>query len=558
MATWGPLALVGGDELNPGNEPQDEVLVRAAGVGPAFVLATAAGRQHPEAAVANAVRWFAGLGLRIEELPATRRSDAKDGANVARAREGRFFYLVGGDPGLVPKVLAGTPLWEAIVGAWVGGAALAGSSAGAMALGEWTLVRERMPGDDRRRYLPALGLVPGVAVLPHFETFGHRWVDSAERAAPRSDVVLLGIDERTAALHHDGAWRAFGDGGVTVIAGGERRRFASGETIDGLPTPDPEGSPGSNAGDVPDPSREHGDVVDRVWNFSPGPGALPLPVLEHVRDELLEYPGAGASILEISHRSPAFERVIEEAEANLRDLLGIPSTHRVAVPAGRGVAPVLDGADEPAAAGRPATSLTGSWAKKAARGGDAPRRRANGVGRRRDRYTSVPEPVARRLADGLDYLHVTSNETIQGVQCPHELDPRTAPPLVVRHVERLPVAADRRRALRPALRRRPEERSGRRASRSSCSARTCWRRRPRACPTMLDYARTSENSSLYNTPPVFAIYVLMLVTRWLRDEIGGLTAMAERNAREGHAAVRRDRRLGGFYRGHARRTAARG
>jgi phosphoserine aminotransferase len=67
-------------------------------------------------------------------------------------------------------------------------------------------------------------------------------------------------------------------------------------------------------------------VADRVWNFSPGPGALPLPVLELVRDELLEYPGAGASILEISHRSPAFERVIEEAEANL---LGIPSTYRV-------------------------------------------------------------------------------------------------------------------------------------------------------------------------------------------------------------------------------------
>jgi cyanophycinase len=246
--TWGPLALVGGDELNPGNEPQDEVLVRAAEDGPAFVLATAAGRQRPEAAVANAVRWFAGLGLRVEELPATRRSDAKDRANVARAGEGRFFYLVGGDPGLVPKVLAGTPLWDAIVEAWAGGAALAGSSAGAMALGEWTLVRERMPGDDRRRYLPGLGLVPGMAVLPHFETFGHRWVDGAEGAAPRNDVVLLGIDERTAALHHEGGWRAFGDGGVTVIAGGERRRFASGEAIDGLPTPDPERAPGSNAG----------------------------------------------------------------------------------------------------------------------------------------------------------------------------------------------------------------------------------------------------------------------------------------------------------------------
>jgi cyanophycinase len=239
MSTPGPLALVGGDELNPGNEPQDEVLVRAAGDGPAFVLATAAGRQRPEVAVANAVRWFEGLGLAVQELPATRRSDAKASANVARAREGRFFYLVGGDPGLVPKTLAGTPLWGAIVEAWRSGAALAGSSAGAMALGDWTLVRERMPGDDRRRYLPALGLVPGVAVLPHFETFGHRWVQSAERAAPRSDVILLGVGERTAALHVEGAWRALGDGDVTVIAGGQRRRFASGEPLEGVPAPNP-------------------------------------------------------------------------------------------------------------------------------------------------------------------------------------------------------------------------------------------------------------------------------------------------------------------------------
>jgi cyanophycinase len=235
----GPLALVGGDELKPGNEPQDRVLAEAAGEGPAYVLATAAGRQRPEVAVANAIRWFADLGLRVRELPATRRSDATAAVNVERAREGRLFYLVGGDPGLVPKVLAGTPLWGAIVRAWIDGAALAGSSAGAMAFGGWTLVRERMPGDDRRRYLPALGLVPAIAVLPHFGTFGHRWVTSALEAAPGDGVVLLGVDERTAAIHHDGVWRVLGDGGVTVIANGGRRTFASGELIGGLPAPDP-------------------------------------------------------------------------------------------------------------------------------------------------------------------------------------------------------------------------------------------------------------------------------------------------------------------------------
>jgi cyanophycinase len=235
--TPGPLALVGGDELKPGNEPQDRVLAEAAGDGPAYVLATAATRHRPDVAVANARRWFAGLGLEVEELQATRRSHVAAADNVERARAGRLFYLVGGDPGVVPSLLSGSPLWLAVVEAWRGGAALAGSSAGAMALGEWTLVRGRLPGDDRRRYAPALGLVPGVAVLPHFDTFGHRWVASALAAAPRDHVVLLGPDERTAALWREGTWTALGDGGVTVISGGERRVFAAGSSLAGLPAP---------------------------------------------------------------------------------------------------------------------------------------------------------------------------------------------------------------------------------------------------------------------------------------------------------------------------------
>jgi cyanophycinase len=235
--TAGPLALVGGDELKPGNEPQDRVLVEAAGGGPAYVLATAAARQRPDLAIENARRWFGALGLDVEELPATRRSHVSSAELAARASGARFFYLVGGDPGIVPRLLAGSPLWRAIVGAWRAGAALAGSSAGAMAFGQWTLVRERMPGDDRRRYAPALGLLPGVAVLPHYDTFGLRWVESALAAAPRNDVVLVGPDERTAAVWRDGQWTALGEGGVTVVRREERVTFAPGSTIDGLPQP---------------------------------------------------------------------------------------------------------------------------------------------------------------------------------------------------------------------------------------------------------------------------------------------------------------------------------
>jgi cyanophycinase len=228
---------VGGDELHPGNEQQDEILVRAAGGGPAYVLATAAGRRRPDLAVRHAQAWFSRLGLDVEELPAIGRRDVASGANAERARGGRFFYLVGGDPGRVPSTLAGTPVWEAVVAAWRAGAVVAGSSAGAMALGEWTLIRARRPGDTDRRYAPGLGLVPAVAVIPHFDTFGRAWVPAARAAAPREDVVLVAIDERSAAVWQEGVWRAFGPGGVTVIAGGGERRGEAGQVLDGIPQP---------------------------------------------------------------------------------------------------------------------------------------------------------------------------------------------------------------------------------------------------------------------------------------------------------------------------------
>lgn len=233
----GPLALVGGDELNPGNEPQDRVLAAAAGDGPAFVLATAAAKRRPDLAVENARRWFAPLGVDVDELPVLTRRQANDASIASDAAGGRFFYLVGGDPGHTAQVLVGSRVWDAIVAAWRDGAALGGSSAGAMALGEWTLIRGRFPGDDRRAYRPALSVVPGVAVLPHFETFGHRWLPSALAEAPSPDVVLLGLDERTAVVWREGAWTAMGPGSVTVVRGDDRRSVAGGEVVQGLPAP---------------------------------------------------------------------------------------------------------------------------------------------------------------------------------------------------------------------------------------------------------------------------------------------------------------------------------
>jgi cyanophycinase len=232
----GLLVLNGGDEFKRGNELQDGELVAHAGVGPAYVVPTAAARQGPDQAVANARRWFGNVGLEVKELPILKRADARSADVLAMAVEAGLFYLVGGDPGLVASILRGSDAWTAIVRAWSGGAALAGSSAGAMALCEATLVRHTYPGHRRRRPVPALGLVPRTAVLPHYDTFGQRWIESAREAAP--ELILLGLDERTAAVW-DGDWRALGSGAVTVIVDGEPHRFESGSRIEGLPDPAP-------------------------------------------------------------------------------------------------------------------------------------------------------------------------------------------------------------------------------------------------------------------------------------------------------------------------------
>lgn len=211
------------------------MLASAARRGPAYVVPTAAARQGPAQSVAHASRWFAQFGLSLEELPVLKRTDANAKDLAAAARAGGLFYLVGGDPGLVVQVLQGTRVWRAMFEAWLEGASLAGSSAGAMALCSHTLVRASWPNRFDRRPLHALGVVPGVAVAPHFDTFGHRWVDSAKRELP--DVTLLGIDERSAAVWIDGEWRAAGPGAVTVISGPETRRFTSRMKITGLATP---------------------------------------------------------------------------------------------------------------------------------------------------------------------------------------------------------------------------------------------------------------------------------------------------------------------------------
>jgi cyanophycinase len=232
----GILGLIGGDEFHPGNEPQDEILAAAARDGAtAFVVATAAARSRPEMAVRQAQGWFRRFGVDLAELPVYTKTQARNQSLADAAAKATFFYIGGGDPGLVASLLRDSPVGRAIVTAWRSGAVLAGSSAGAMALCAHSLVRQSFPGHTERRSVPGLAVVPDAALLPHHDTFGSQWFTSARAALP--EAVLIGVDERTCALWRSGTWQCLGAGGVTVYAPGiESVRYATG-VIAGIPQP---------------------------------------------------------------------------------------------------------------------------------------------------------------------------------------------------------------------------------------------------------------------------------------------------------------------------------
>ncbi len=223
-AMSGAIALVGGDEFRPGCEGMDRAVLEASGVASPslLVLPTAAARENPALAASNGVRHFAALGADAGSLMVTERAHANDAGLLAPLESADVVYLTGGNPAHLLAVLSGSLLLERLLEANGRGAVLAGSSAGAMVLGEWMRFR------GWRR---ALGVVPGSAVLAHHERAEPDAVavDLAE-SAPEG-VSALGIDGKTGCLGRPGEWRVVGDGGVTVYCGGEWRRYAAGANV---------------------------------------------------------------------------------------------------------------------------------------------------------------------------------------------------------------------------------------------------------------------------------------------------------------------------------------
>ena len=217
--TPGPLALVGGGEWQAGCS-FDAGLMAASGTDQVLILPTAAAYEHPERQVLAAAEWFASFGGQVEGLMVLSRADAEDAGAAAVMGAARFIYLSGSSPLHLRSVLKNSPVWEALVAAWRGGAVVAASSGAAMALTD-PMVDARGGG-----LTIGLGLVEGLAAVPHFgDTHEDEHGEKLHRSvllAPAGTPVA-GIPERTALIRHpDGLWRSEGDGEVTVFLDGAR------------------------------------------------------------------------------------------------------------------------------------------------------------------------------------------------------------------------------------------------------------------------------------------------------------------------------------------------
>ena len=209
----GPLALVGGMAWSEGCD-FDRELLEASGASEVVLLPTAAAYENPDKRVEVATTWFAKLGAEVRAVNVLSRPDAESDEHAAAIRGARFIYLSGGSPLHLRSVLKDSACWSALVDAWGDGAALAGSSAGAMVLGD--------PMVDPRggAYTLGLGLLPGLAVIAHADTWSHEKAKRTFELAQR-DVTVVGIDNSTALVRSaEGEWKAAGVGNVAAWRNG--------------------------------------------------------------------------------------------------------------------------------------------------------------------------------------------------------------------------------------------------------------------------------------------------------------------------------------------------
>ncbi len=268
-------------------------------------------------------------------------------------------------------------------------------------------------------------------------------------------------------------------------------------------------------------------MTERIFNFNAGPAALPLPVLEEIQREMLNFRSTGMSILEISHRSKPFENVLDDTIVRIRRLLNLDDRFHVLFLQGGASLQFALIPMNLAVPGKPLGYIdTGTWASNAIKEARIQGKEVAVVASSEDRqYTYIPKDF--EVPPEAAYLHVTSNNTIRGTQWRRFPD-----------AGRVPLIGDMSsdifsRTFDP----RPfglfyagaQKNAGPAGVTLVIVRDDMLPRVPKELPTMFKYTTYAEKKSMYNTPPCFAIYVVNLVTKWLEETIGGIARMEQIN-----------------------------
>ena len=289
-------------------------------------------------------------------------------------------------------------------------------------------------------------------------------------------------------------------------------------------------------------------MKERIYNFNAGPAAHPLPVLEEIRAELLNFKGSGMSIMEISHRSKWFGEVIEDATLRVRRLLNLDESFHVLFLQGGASLQFCMVPMNLLPNGQSADYVnTGTWATKAIKECTNQGKPVKVVASSEDKnFSYIPKGI--HFSPDAAYIHITSNNTIKGTQWASFPDTGGVPlvsdmssDIMSRSFDPSPfglIYAGAQKNLGPA------------GVTLVVIRQDMLERVPQGLPTMLKYTTYAEHNSMFNTPPCFGVYALQLVLKWLEETIGGLANMEAIN-REKADFLYRTIDGSGFYRGTA-------
>ncbi len=289
-------------------------------------------------------------------------------------------------------------------------------------------------------------------------------------------------------------------------------------------------------------------MTERIHNFSAGPAMLPLPVLEQAQRELISLPGIGMSVMEISHRSKPFDEIIHSAEAGVRDLLQVPEGYHILfLQGGASLQFSMLAMNFLPRDGSADYVLTGSWGKKAVKEAKKCGNVNIAATMADGGFTRVPSQDELTLDPHAAFVHITTNETIEGVEWKTEPGTGAAPLVADASSDILshPIPIEKYGFIYAGA----QKNIGPSGVTLVIVRDDLLQRIPDGLHTMLDYRTHVENNSLYNTPNTWGIYIINLVCRWLTDK-GGLAGMQRENETKANllydAIDATD-----FYRGHA-------